>query len=325
MRIVTFLISVLDRTPLALLPYDGGDKPPVAGNQSMKTNRLFYLCATLLLAACVRDGNVIRFDPSFFGGSAKGNTEASTDSSGRGSSAPQGGSSGSSSSASRPREKLPPGETWQGDDNYSHYKNKCVKGGNKECNEFADALNGKETFGISIEENGLERVRKEPPEIEDKIWAVSEPERCDTSLKESYCLPFSRFLDIFPGGGHHAKEAEKVAWKGTGKKECVAPKNSHDCDSLQYYLDNFPDGPHAAEAKRMIAQAKPKLEKLAAKEAIEEEAREARADARRKEKIEMYCPMKNGRRVGSGQYCIGLRGKSWHACVRNWNKCPING
>jgi hypothetical protein len=289
----------------------------------MKTNRFLYLCPVLLLAACVRDGNVIRFDPSIFGGSSSAKADASADASGRTSSPPQGDSSRASSGSSRPREKLPPGETWQGDDNYSHYKNKCVKGGDKECTEFANALAGKETFGISIEKDGIERVRKEPQEIEDKIWAVSEPERCDMALSDGNCVSFSRFLDIFPGGGHHAKEAEKVAWKGTGKKECAAPKTSLDCHSLQFYLDNFPNGPHAAEAKRMIAQAKPRLDKLAAQEAVEEEAREERADARRKEKIEKYCPMKYGRRVGRGQYCNGLSGKSWSACVRNWTKCPI--
>lgn len=288
----------------------------------MYSKHFCLIAVALWLAACVRDGNTIRFDPSVFGGSSDAKQAQSGDaretpndgpSWGRSDTA---GSSSEASATSRPREKLPPGETWQGDDNYTHYLNRCKKGGDKECEEFAKALVGIGTFSIDIPEADRKRVLAEPKEVEDKIWAVSAPEKCDARKEEYDCGPFGRFLNIFPDGGRHAVEAEKQSWIGSNKKTCVTPKFSTDCGDVEFYVEHFPKGPHAAEAKALIAKATPKLDKLR----IEEEKQ---AQEKRREKIDKYCPRKGGRFVSEVSFCSGLHGKSWHRCINEWNKCPL--
>jgi hypothetical protein len=284
----------------------------------MLAKRFFFVSVAVLLAACVRDGNVIRFDPSVFGGSSSASTDGKAGESGTSS-----GSSGASASGgSRPREKLPPGETWQGDDNYTHYRNRCMKGGDKECDEFADALIGKSNH-VTMDKDGMERVRKDSADVEDKIWGVSAPEKCDAKQEGYNCGPLARFMQIFPDGGRHAEAAEKQCWIGANKKMCENPQTSGDCSDFEFYVERFPKGPKVAEAKKIIAKSKSKLDKLRVAEEQQAEIDNAAAKERRKEKIREYCPRKNGDFVSESSYCSGRHGQAWHRCLNEWRKCPL--
>jgi hypothetical protein len=59
-----------------------------------------------------------------------------------------------------------------------------------------------------------------------------------------------------------ARQSDEFAWIATRSLGCKIPATLSACDKVQQYLATYPNGIHAAEARSILEQAKPKLEKL---------------------------------------------------------------